>query len=565
MTASPSSALASRARQWLGARTLRGRLIAGLLALLFLTCATVGAVTYAHLRSVLINGLNVDLEAANQRYVSCLKKPPPGYGDSDRGPGGPPPRSPGPGPCASQAQDPGTLNAVISASGALLDANISYSDHCHLSRSDRTLLTGTSKASLPSQPHAVDLSAYGPYQVVAARAGNNIVVTGMPLSPVNATLREVALAEIVVFSLALVFTGVIGTAWVRVSLRPLQRVAATATRVTQLPLASGEVKLPEPVPCADPRTEVGQVGAAFNRMLGHVESALARREASESRLRTFAADASHELRTPLAAIRGYAELARRHPGPLPEDIAHALARVESEAARMSELVDELLLLARLDAGRPLASEPVDMTKLVLEVTNDARVAATGHCWQLELPEKPVLVRGDELRLHQVLANLLSNAARHTPAGTNVKVSLHAESAGDPRSARTASSPGHPGPGAGSGEFAAAAGVAVVTVTDSGPGIPPELQPDVFERFVRGDSARSHAAGSSGLGLAIVHAVTSAHGGAASVASRPGETRFTISLPPLSDPSCRRDWRAGRPGLGDGNGDEAGGVTPSFPS
>jgi two-component system OmpR family sensor kinase len=270
------------------------------------------------------------------------------------------------------------------------------------------------------------------------------------------------------------------------------------------------------VPDANPRTEVGQVGAAFNRMLGHVESALARREASESRLRSFAADASHELRTPLAAIRGYAELARRHPGPLPDDIAHALGRVESESARMSELVDELLLLARLDAGRPLASEPVDLTRLVLDVTSDARVASADHRWQLELPEEPVLVRGDELRLHQVLANLLSNAARHTPPGTNVTVALRSGPAG----------------AAGAG-VAGGAGVAIISVTDDGPGIPPELQPDVFERFVRGDSSRSRAAGSSGLGLAIVHAVTVAHGGTADVVSRPGETRFTIMLPVLT--------------------------------
>ena len=170
----------------------------------------------------------------------------------------------------------------------------------------------------------------------------------------ESTLRKVAIAELTVFAAALLLTGIIGTAFVRLSLRPLRRVAATATRVTELPLASGEVTLPERVPDADPRTEVGQVGAAFNRMLGHVEAALTRRAASEARLRRFAADASHELRTPLAAIRGYAELARRHPGPVPEDIAHALGRVESESARMSVLVDELLLLAQLDAGRPLA-------------------------------------------------------------------------------------------------------------------------------------------------------------------------------------------------------------------
>jgi len=535
MTARRAPALASRASRWLRARTLRGRLIAGVLALLFLACATVGTVTYAHLRAVLINNLNINLLAANQRYVQCLKPP---HGHS--APGGPPARSPGAGPCASQFQDPGTLNVVISTRGTVLDAHISYSDGCRLSHSDKAFLTGMSEAGMPSgggsQPHAVDLSAYGPYQVTAARAGDQIVVTGMPLSPVTTTLHEVALAEIVVFSLALLLTGVIGTAWVRVSLRPLRRVAAAATTVAELPLASGEVKLPERVPDTDPHTEVGQVGAAFNRMLGHVESALARREASESRLRTFAADASHELRTPLAAIRGYAELARRHQSPLPDDIAHALSRVESESARMSELVDELLLLARLDAGRPLASEPVDMSRLVLDVSSDARVAADDHRWQLELPEEPVLVRGDALRLHQVLANLLSNAARHTPAGTSVTVSLRTEPADGCGGTPTASS--------------AKDGAAIVTVTDTGPGIPPELQPEVFERFVRSDSSRSHAAGGSGLGLAIVHAVTAAHGGTVGVVSRPGETRFTVSLPALasSGPAASHPFDAppGRP-------------------
>ncbi|MGH3303664.1 MAG: sensor histidine kinase [Streptosporangiaceae bacterium] len=192
--------------------------------------------------------------------------------------------------------------------------------------------------------------------------------------------------------------------------------------MTQLPVGSGQVSLPERVPDANPATEVGQVGAAFNRMLGHVEAVLARREASESRLRTFAADASHELRTPLAAIRGYAELARRRSGALPEDVAHALQRVESEASRMSELVDERLLLARLDAGRPLASEPVDLTGPI-DATSDARLAAADHRWQLDLPGRPVTVRGDEQRRRQVLANLLSNAARHTPAGPAVTIAL----------------------------------------------------------------------------------------------------------------------------------------------
>jgi two-component system, OmpR family, sensor kinase len=262
------------------------------------------------------------------------------------------------------------------------------------------------------------------------------------------------------------------------------------------------------VPDSDPRTEVGQLGAAFNRMLGHVEGALARREASESRLRRFAADASHELRTPLAAIRGYAELARRHPGTLPPDVEHALGRVEAESARMSALVEDLLLLARLDAGRPLESLPVDLTRLAIDATSDARAAGRGHRWRLELPDDPMLVTGDEHRLYQVLANLLSNARTHTPAGTTVTVALHRAPVGD---------------------------AAELTVTDDGPGIPAELQPDLFERFVRGDGSRSHAAGSTGLGLSIVAAVIAAHHGTAGVTSEPGRTRFTITLPLLPDP------------------------------
>jgi two-component system, OmpR family, sensor kinase len=497
----------TRAGRWLARRTLRGRLIAGLLALLFLACAAVGMVTYAHLESVLMSGLDAQLEAASNRYVSCL------HGRPGSAPGSGPGASQGPDPCAQQ-QGAGTISALIESDGNVA-AGMADSDSCRLTHGDDALLTSLSVADPggsddrpgPSAPRTVQLSEYGTYQVVTQHVDDGLAVTGMPLSLVTNTLHEVALAEIAVFSLALLLAGLIGTAWVRVSLRPLRRVAATATRVTELPLASGEVSLPERVPDADPRTEVGQVGSAFNRMLGHVESALARREASEARLRSFAADASHELRTPLAAIRGYAELARRNPDRLPPDIAHALLRVESESARMSVLVDELLLLAQLDAGRPLASEPVDLTRLAIDVTSDASAAAPGHRWQLDLPDVPVAVRGDEHRLHQVLANLLSNAARHTPPGTAVTVAVS------------------PGPGS-----------ATVSVTDDGPGIPPELQPTIFERFVRGDTSRSRGAGGSGLGLAIVQAVAAAHGGRVDVTSRAGETRFTITLPAVTGPA-----------------------------
>ncbi|HWG00599.1 MAG TPA: HAMP domain-containing sensor histidine kinase, partial [Trebonia sp.] len=281
-------------------------------------------------------------------------------------------------------------------------------------------------------------------------------------------------------------------------------------------------------PFTDPDTETGQVGGAFNRMLGHVQQALARRAASEARLRRFAADASHELRTPLAAIRGYAELALRQRGESPEPVAHALGRVLSESTRMSVLVDDLLLLARLDAGRPLAREPVDVTRLAIDATSDTRVARPGHRWVLDLPDDPVLVRGDEHRLHQVLTNLLSNAGRHTPDGTTVTVRLAADAEVADRDTLV-------------GGYVVRGTVpplprTVITVTDDGPGIPPELLPDLFERFTRADTARSHAADahSTGLGLAIVDAVVAAHGGAVLVSSRPGRASFAIVLPRLAE-------------------------------
>jgi two-component system, OmpR family, sensor kinase len=511
---SPGGTRTSGLARWLGGRTLRGRLIAGLVALLAVACAVVGIVTYLVLQSTLINQMDAQLTAAGGRYAQCMETN--DEIDHAREEGRPPPAGPQGGRVTEQdcsripGQSPGTFGArikhgVVTAQGVALGES-------HLSAADKAALAALSAGRPPGgRLYTMDLpSLHGEYRLIAVSGRDgDVLITGLPLADLESTLRKLELAELTVFAAALLFTGVIGTVFVRLSLRPLRRVAATATRVTELPLASGEVKLPERVPDADPRTEVGQVGAAFNRMLGHVESALTRRAASEARLRGFAADASHELRTPLAAIRGYAELARRHPGPVPGDVAHALNRVESESARMSLLVDELLLLAQLDAGRPLASEPVDLTRLAIDAAGDARAAAPDHKWQLELPGEPVLVRGDEYRLRQVLANLMSNAGSHTPPGTTVTVAL-AERGPDPSSV-------------------------VLSVTDDGPGIPADLQPGLFERFVRGDSSRSHATGSTGLGLAIVDAVTAAHGGSVGVTSQPGRTSFVITLPGLDGP------------------------------
>ena len=376
-------------------------------------------------------------------------------------------------------------------------------------------------------------------KVAGPEAGTELV-TGMPLAPVDDTLNHVENTEHVVFGGVLLLAILLGALLVELSLRPLRRVAATATRVTELPLDSGEVTLPAGVPDNDPRTEVGRVGAAFNRMLFHVERALGRRAASEARLRRFAADASHELRTPLSAIRGYAELALRHPGPVPEDVTHALRRVQSESARMTVLVDDLLLLARLDAGRPLEREPVDLSRLAIETTSDARVARTDHRWRLDLPDEPVLVSGDEHRLHQVMANLLSNAGKHTPPGSTVSVAL----------AVAAGAEAATGPESHDAEWSGGTTVqrgvlpsgprVELSITDDGPGIPPELLPELFERFTRADTSRArdaNAAGkSTGLGLAIVDAVVAAHGGCITVTSKPGTTRFAIILPLLREPA-----------------------------
>ncbi len=542
---------------WLAGRTLSARLITGVLLLLVGACAIIGVVTYLAVRDSMVSTLDGQLRSASSTYVSCIEathQDATGQGGTPAQPGGdqdgyqPPPNSI---PC-SQGQPQGMLGVRIK-NGVITNCSVvngMNNQECPpLSAADKKALMTLPVyqppyQSGPGQPPSWSNRAYSvkltsldaDYRVTAvAGQDGDILITGLPMSTVDSTLSQVALAELIVFLSVLLLAGAGGTALVRLSLRPLRRVAATAAQVAELQLDSGAVSLPAGVPDSDPRTEVGRVGAAFNRMLYHVERALGRREASEARLRRFAADASHELRTPLSAIRGYAELALRHPGPVPEDVTNALRRVQSESARMGVLVDDLLLLARLDAGRPLEREPVDLSRLVIDVTSDARVARTDHRWQLDLPDEPVLVEGDEHRLHQVMANLLSNAGKHTPSGSTVGVALAVP--GDPQAPREARGPADATVRRG----VTPAGPRVeLSITDDGPGIPPELLPDLFERFTRADTSRARdlqAAGkSTGLGLAIVDAVVAAHGGSITVTSRPGMTRFAIFLPLLPEPA-----------------------------
>ncbi|GAA4223149.1 two-component system OmpR family sensor kinase [Streptosporangium album] len=465
-------------------RTLRTRLVAGVLILLALACAAIGVATSLALNRFMVDRVDQQLSMTVGGFAASLEH---GKEYGERG--------------DSRGQSLGTLGVRL-ADGRVTNAAVVTRDSGspRLSAGDAAVL-----AAVPAdgRGHSVELSVLDDYRVMAIDgADGDVLVTGLPLEGVNATVHRLQLAEIVGFAVVMIIAGVAGALWVRLSLRPLERVAATARRVSTLPLASGEVALPDRVPDEDPRTEVGQVGEAFNRMLGHIGEALARRHASEQRMRTFAADASHELRTPLATVRAHVELARRTPGDVPEEIRHSLQRIDAESARMGKLVDDLLLLARLDAGRPLARDQVDLTRLVIDATGDARVSAPDHHWRLELPEEPVTMTGDADRLYQVVTNLLGNARVHTPPGTTVTVSVRV-----------------PGPGK-----------AELTVADDGPGIPRELQEELFERFVRADKARSRASGGSGLGLAIVRAVVAAHGGTVDVESRPGRTVFRVLLP-----------------------------------
>jgi two-component system OmpR family sensor kinase len=407
---------------------------------------------------------------------------------------------------------PHTIVAAVGADGSI-DKAVIASEKSYQGGMSSTELSAAATAALNSvakddKAHTVDIPGVGSYRVryVDSSGNRGAFYVALPTAEVTSNINTLILVEVSVTAAGLVAAGIAGSALVGLALRPLRKVAATATRVSQLPLHTGEVTLNERVPESetDPHTEVGQVGAALNRMLDHVHSALHARQQSETRVRQFVADASHELRTPLASIRGYAELTRRRREETGPDTRHALRRIESEAGRMTLLVEDLLLLARLDAGRPLQFEQTDLVPFVVDTISDARAAGRDHTWRLELPDEPALVAADATRVQQVLVNLLANARTHTPPGTTVTARVQRR-----------------GPWL------------CVDVQDDGQGIPPDLLPHVFERFARGDSARSRSTGSTGLGLAIVQAVATAHGGAVTVDSVPGRTVFTVHLPALT--------------------------------
>lgn len=488
--------------------SLRTRLVLSAVGLIAVVCAVIGTVTTIAFRSYLYEQVDRQVQEVADRAA------------------GPPASVPGPGPGPGRSGAPlgfvigpgaplGTVGARVE-DGEVASADVSvappegaYGPLYVRHQLDAGQLAALAAVPRDGDPHTVALpGGLGDYRVVYGTGRNGDFLIGIPLTGLQDSLSTLVVVELSVTAAGLVAASLAGTVLVRVALRPLRRVAATAAEVARLPLHSGEVALDHRVPEAeaDPRTEVGQVGAAINHMLDHVHAALDARQRSETRVRQFVADASHELRTPLASIRGYAELTRRGREEQGPDTRHALGRIESEAVRMTGLVEDLLLLARLDNGRPLSYESTDLALLVVDALSDARAAGPDHRWRLELPEGEAAVKipADGARLHQVLVNLLANARTHTPPGTTV-------------TARLREAPGH----------------AVVEVEDDGPGIPADLLPSVFERFARGDASRSRAdgsAGSTGLGLAIVRAVTLAHGGEVTVDSAPGRTVFAVGIP-----------------------------------
>ncbi|HLH58980.1 MAG TPA: HAMP domain-containing sensor histidine kinase [Streptosporangiaceae bacterium] len=393
--------------------------------------------------------------------------------------------------------------------------------------------------SHPDQPITVPAQS-GParWRVLAfpgtsADGTPGLIVASIDVSDQYRTIADLVRIDLVVSTVVVIVLAVVGIAVVRSNLRPLDEIEETAEEIAQ-------GHLNRRVPDRDPRTEVGRLGRSINTMLAQIESAFHARERSEEaavqseeRMRRFIADAGHELRTPLTAIRGFAEYYRQRGGAAgpggepaagltPQDLDRIMNRVEGEASRMGVLVEDLLLLARVDQQRPIERKPVDLLVLAADAVQDTRMIAPDRPVSLTVePGSAFLVLGDEVRLRQVIGNLMSNALHHTPEKTPVDVRLGSGVIG-----AAPESPGGP---------ARAVPAAVLEVADKGQGLTPEQAQRVFERFYRADQARNRKSGGSGLGLAIVSALVAAHGGTATVDSTPGQgATFRITLPLAPD-------------------------------
>ena len=488
-------------RSW----TLLRQLVVGVSVVVMIAVATIGTTSVLTLRASVLGIIDTQLSGAADSFATGVTKyrstvlptgelPAPGTMKPLRG---------------FMGQAPGNVIALI-RNGEVVDSAHFVGDEGR--PVPPGAVDGLAQASTVGvEPRSIELPALGWYRMISRPGdGDEILVTGVSRTPAwEAMVRETVIVSGLT-ALALAIAAVSTVAVVRFALRPLNRVAATAAAVTTLPLDRDNYAITPRVPDGDtdPRTEVGLVGDTLNQLLDHVERALADVAASDRRMRQFITDASHELRTPLAAIHGYAELTRQDSSVLPEITEYSLARIEAETQRMNALVANLLLLARLDEGQDLDTGEIDLTELVVNAVNDAAVSATTHRWLTKVPDNPVYVRGDRARLHQTLANLLSNAHVHTPAGTTVTTAVNVQ-------------------------HADCTPYVELTVTDDGPGIDGDLLPHLFERFVRADKSRSREAVSFGLGLSIAASIVEAHGGTIRAQSGSGSTTFSLRLPTIS--------------------------------
>jgi two-component system, OmpR family, sensor kinase len=457
---------------------LRARILVVTVALFLVGLGAAGFTTYHFLSSFLVDRVDDQLEAATGPVAAELARTaPPHLGEHE-----------------SFLPD-GTYAALVDERGRVQrEAGFAFDKEAPRPEIPTELIRSQAADGERTLMTVRAVGGETEFRLIAEPGVEGTVVVALPLTEVRATQRRLLLIGGVVSGLVLVAIGVAAYWLTRRELRPLERMAQKARTI-----AAGD--LSQRVEPADPRTEVGQLGDALNTMLAELERAFAERLAAEERLRRFVADASHELRTPVTSIRGYAELFRRGAGDRPADLADVMRRIEQEGKRMGELVEELLLLARLDQGQPLERQPVDMAAVADAAVDAARAADPEQPIEVD-SERPLVVLGAESRLRQVVDNLLTNARVHTPAGTPIHVRL-----------------------------AAANGEVVLEVADTGPGVPAEEADRIFERFYRTDQSRTRSQGGVGLGLAIVRSVVDAHGGAVGYRARQGGgSLFRVVLP-----------------------------------
>jgi two-component system OmpR family sensor kinase len=471
--------------------SLRGRLLIGVISLVVIGLLVSDVVTYSLLRDSLVSRINDQLVARGTRdtAVAVLASP----NCVTRGPG----------PSSSFPRD--TTAEIVNSDGSIAKAcqvqafgTSQSSAHPVLPRS---LTPGDDDN--PMSPVTVDgVGGVSHFQITAWHEDSfngSLVVFAIPLTDTDAVLSQLLGLEVLISLGVVAGTAVLAWLIILYGLRPLQRMGATAGQI-----AAGDYS--RRVEPATARTEIGRLGLALNAMLAQIEAAFAERTASERRLRRFIADASHELRTPLTSIRGYSEMLRRGAAESPEDAALARRRIEEESVRMTALVDDMLLIARLDQGRPLESQPVDLQAIARDAADDARAVAPQREINLEAPQ-PIMVTGDDTRLRQVVGNLVRNALVHTPAASPIDIGVTTSN-----------------------------GTARLSVADHGTGLRTEDRQRIFEPFYRADPSRSRDSGGAGLGLSIVNAVVAAHGGRVSVKDTDGGgATFEVELPLANRP------------------------------